>query len=288
VKCIISFIYINIKSFFFSLSFSIEKKSGVVVWAFLPYDPMDVPYIDSVLNGYASDISRVCILIASSWDAAPLLIRAEQLGVTGKGWTWVGAEWVREFTWIAAARPTLAALLNITNAENAAANTPPPPTDGGGTGDARRLIDTDANVDASGFDAFFKAASQLPPIASARERMIELATASAALRGSGRFLSSTAPNTGNTGAGSAFQPSNNAPVYIADDSGTTQFAMLGSIGVSPLRIAPHSVLGGYLDRFYPYQVSYNNIYFSILFLFLFYFLCFSFLIPFLRFLILRT
>ncbi|RYD93711.1 MAG: hypothetical protein EOP50_10690 [Sphingobacteriales bacterium] len=86
----------------------------------LSFEPGNVTSVDKALKTIAKHDYRVVVLFAFSNDAAMVMQRAYDLKMTGKGWTWLGGEWVREFTWIAAAlHPNFA---NSTDANGAASD----------------------------------------------------------------------------------------------------------------------------------------------------------------------
>jgi len=52
-----------------------------------------------VLEELKTSTARIVILYASPASAAVVMHRARSKGMVGRGWTWVGTDWVREYTW---------------------------------------------------------------------------------------------------------------------------------------------------------------------------------------------
>lgn len=65
------------------------------------FDSGDASSMDYALSSllHSAHGTRIVVLFAYSRDAAMVMARAASLGMTGKGWTWLGGEWVREATW---------------------------------------------------------------------------------------------------------------------------------------------------------------------------------------------
>ena len=73
------------------------------VWATYNYVRDSDESIHSALEAIREGEPRVIVLLGSPSDAARVLYTASHLGMTGKGWTWVGTgKWIREVTWASA------------------------------------------------------------------------------------------------------------------------------------------------------------------------------------------
>ena len=59
----------------------------------------DYTSIDAALDSLRERTTRVVVLYASPEIAAVVMRRARNKGMVGRGWTWVGTDWVREYTW---------------------------------------------------------------------------------------------------------------------------------------------------------------------------------------------
>ena len=77
-----------------------EAGNPRIVTAEASYEPGSDSSVDAALREVRATGSRVIVLIADGAGAAHLLDRAAASDMTGVGWTWVGAEWVQEGTWL--------------------------------------------------------------------------------------------------------------------------------------------------------------------------------------------
>jgi len=157
--------------------------------------------------------------------------RAYDLDVTGKGWTWLGGEWVREFTWISAslnadyaAQDAAAAAANSTTTDSA------PVGDGGGGG-MRRLRSEAAP--AAETEAEAEGATKVDYLTQQTQTQTQTQTR-------GRRASTVSWWGPNARAAGLTIPTTTEKVYTA---------MQGVVGVVPYRIPPDASLGGFLDRF---------------------------------------
>ena len=66
----------------------------------LSFESGDITSVDIALQRLLHGHARIFVLFAYSSDASLVLNRAHKFGMTGKGWTWLGGEWVRESTFI--------------------------------------------------------------------------------------------------------------------------------------------------------------------------------------------
>lgn len=66
----------------------------------VPFDSGNVESINTALHHISEGNARIVVLFAYSGDASIVLQRSYALHMTGKGWTWLGGEWVRETTYL--------------------------------------------------------------------------------------------------------------------------------------------------------------------------------------------
>jgi Receptor family ligand binding region len=216
---------------------------------------MDPQSITRALTSIEADVSRVIVLLASSKDAAPFLMRAHDAGMTGKGYTWVGTEWVREFTWVAASMPEY--LLNTGVGSTNETIVEAPMETGGEGADRRRRLSSKMTE----LDSIMAAAAKLPvgsdgKAAETMKRLAEEAASKANskhIRGEGQTTAASTSASRNLAAQSTWwglNPNVGAKA-IPTGAGKVLAAMNGAVGVVPRRILQNEALAGYLDRFSP-------------------------------------
>ena len=158
----------------------VQREAGnhAAVWNIASFEPNDVGTIDTALETLRGDTARVIVLFAYSNDAALVMQRATDMGLAGKGWTWLGGEWVRDFTWIASSLQ-----IDYGNTSTAAADTAAPATSAHG-GRLRALSASHSGAHkVAVVDSTSAPASSLPTLSSLWSPAVPPAGTSSAYRG---------------------------------------------------------------------------------------------------------
>jgi NhaP-type Na+/H+ or K+/H+ antiporter len=240
----------------------------------------DQASVDAALKQLAHHQARVVVLFASAPHAALVMRRAFDYGLTGKGWTWVGNEWVREYTWQTAAGLTVAhdpsVPLPVEDIDQAGGGgdlrrrrlgAPAVRSDSLGAGAVEAVVETEpsgvfsalASL-ARGFGRSLSRVTAPAPLLSTFTRRSEgkravvqaMAHLSRKLSGGGAAkapLVMPATNNGNNYPADLWVPGLvRGPNTPAGHVAAVRTAMQGAIGIVPPLIPPDTVLGGLLDK----------------------------------------